>query len=54
MLETIYIVVAVLGFFAQLRNGFFNALITAALWPIVIGGMGIFIFLYGLYTLVKR
>ena len=54
MLEAIYIVVAVLGFFAQLKNGFFMALITAALWPIVIGGLAIFIFVSILYHQVKR
>ena len=34
MLEGIYIVLAILMFFGQLRNGLFTALWTAAFWPI--------------------
>lgn len=54
MFEAIYIVIAVLLFLAQLKNGFFTALLTAAFWPIVLAGLtlfGVFSFLY--YTLKK-
>lgn len=42
MLEGIYIVGAVLLFLAQLRNGFFMALITAVFWPVVLIGLSVF------------
>lgn len=54
MLEGIYIVIAVLLFFAQLRNGFFTALLTAAFWPIVIVGMSLYLVFNMLYLSVKK
>ncbi len=54
MLEGIYIVIAVLLFFAQLQNGFFTALLTAVFWPIVIAGSAIFIFFTMIYHVVKK
>ncbi len=54
MLETIYLVVAVLAFFAQLRNGFFMALLDAVFWPIVIVGLTLFNIALGLYVALKR
>lgn len=54
MLEGIYIVIAVLLFFAQLQNGFFTALLTAVFWPIVIVGMGLYLFFNMLYLSVKK
>jgi len=50
MLAAIYIIIAILLFFAQIRNGFFTALLTAVFWPIIIIGMPIFI----LVTLIKK
>jgi hypothetical protein len=43
MLEAIYLIIAVGLFFAQLRNGFFTALITAVFWPIAIVGSSIYL-----------
>tara|TARA_R110001592_G_scaffold363231_2_gene681932 strand:+ start:257 stop:439 length:183 start_codon:yes stop_codon:yes gene_type:complete len=54
MLEGIYIVIAVLVFFAQFNNGFFTALLTAAFWPIVIVGLSIFLFFSMIYHSVKK
>jgi hypothetical protein len=54
MLEGIYIVVAVIFFFAQLRNGFFMALLTAAFWPIVIVGLSLYTFFLSLYAVIKK
>lgn len=54
MLEGIYIVIAVLLFFAQLQNGFFTALLTAIFWPIVIVGGSIFLFFGIIYHSVKK
>jgi hypothetical protein len=54
MLEGIYIVIAILLFFAQLQNGFFTALLTAVFWPIVIVGGSIFLFFSMIYHSVKK
>ncbi|MBV1950972.1 MAG: hypothetical protein KUG64_02075 [Cycloclasticus sp.] len=54
MLEGIYIVIAVLLFFAQLQNGFFTALLTAVFWPVVIVGGSIFLFFSMIYHSVKK
>lgn len=54
MLEGIYIVIAVLLFFAQLQNGFFSALLTAIFWPIAIIGATAFIFFNAIYHSVKK
>ncbi|EKA3900159.1 hypothetical protein EFU53_000982 [Vibrio cholerae] len=54
MLEGIYIVIAILLFFAQLQNGFFTALLTAVFWPIVIVGLSLFQFFLALYYAVKK
>lgn len=54
MLEGIYIVIAILLFFAQLQNGFITALLTAVFWPIVIVGGLIFLFFSMIYHSVKK
>jgi hypothetical protein len=54
MLLTIYIVVAVLLFLAQLNNGFFTALLTAIFWPIVLTGLTLFTFFGALYHVIKK
>ncbi len=54
MIEGIYIIMAVILFFAQWRNGFFTALLTAVFWPVVIVGLGTFLFFSTLYYLVKK
>jgi len=54
MIEGIYIIMAVILFFAQLQNGFFTALITAAFWPIWIVGLSLFQFFLTLYHVVKK
>ena len=54
MLEGIYIVIAIFLFFAQLKNGFFSALLTAIFWPIVIVGLAIFTFFSMMYLWVKK
>lgn len=54
MLGVIYIVIAVLIFFAQLQNGFFTALLTAVFWPIAVVGGAIFIFFSMIYHSVKK
>lgn len=41
MLEGIYIVVAILMFFGQLKNGLFTALWTAVFWPIWVLGLSL-------------
>lgn len=53
MLVAIYIVVAVLMFFAQLRNGFFMALMTAVFWPIIFPLMSVYIVFMMIRTAVK-
>lgn len=54
MLEGIYIVIAVLLFFAQIKNGFFTALLTAVFWPIVIVGLSLYTFVSIIYSLAKK
>jgi len=54
MLEGIYIVIAVLLFFAQIKNGFFTALLTAVFWPIVIVGLSLYISVSIIYSLAKK
>jgi hypothetical protein len=54
MLEAIYIIIAVLIFFAQLQNGFFTALLTAIFWPFVLVGVSLFSFFSVLYYSVKK
>ena len=54
MLEAIFLIIAVILFFAQLKNGFFTALLTAVFWPIVILGMGLFGLFLSLYHSVKK
>ena len=54
MLEGIYIVIAILIFLGQLRNGFFTALLEAAFWPIVIVCTGLYLLFNMLYISVKK
>lgn len=54
MLETIYVVIAILFFFAQVRNGFFTAALTAIFWPIVLAGLTIFGIVTSVYYAVKK
>lgn len=54
MLEFIYISVAVLMFFGQMKNGFFTAILTALFWPIVVVGMSLFTFFSAIYYSVKK
>ena len=54
MIEAIYIIMAVILFFAQLQNGFFTALLTAVFWPIVLVGLSLFQFFLILYHVVKK
>ena len=54
MLEVIYVIGAVLLFFAQLKNGFFTALLTAAFWPIALIGLTLFTFFGALYSSLKK
>lgn len=54
MLEATYIVIAVLLFLAQLKNGFFIALVTAVFWPIVIVGLTLFTMFSAIYYSVKK
>ena len=54
MLVGIYIVMAILLFFAQIKNGFITALLTAVFWPVVIVGGSLFLFFTTLYHLVKK
>jgi hypothetical protein len=54
MLEAIYVVVAILFFLAQLKNGFFTALLTAVCWPIVLVGLPLLIVFRILYESVKK
>ncbi len=54
MLEAIYVIIAVLLFIAQLRNGFFTALLTAVSWPIVLPGLALFMFFSTIYYSVKK
>ncbi|EPW4741123.1 hypothetical protein ABK995_19245 [Vibrio parahaemolyticus] len=53
-MEVVYVVIAVLLFFAQLQNGFITALLTAVFWPIVIVGGAIYLFFSMLYISVKK
>lgn len=53
MIEGIYIIVAVLLFFAQLKNGFIMAFFTAVLWPIVFPLMSIHIIGMIIFETVK-
>lgn len=54
MIEVIYVAIAVLIFFAQVRNGFLTALLTAVFWPVAIAGLTL-ITIFGLiYHTVKR
>ena len=54
MIEFIYIIGAVITFFAQLKNGFLTALITAILWPIMIVGLSLFTFFGSIYYANKK
>jgi len=54
MLEAIYIVVAVITFLAQVRNGFFLALLAAAFWPVVIVGLSVFMLFTTLIMSIKK
>ena len=54
MIEFIYITIAVITFFAQLKNGFLTALITAILWPIMIVGLSLFTFFGSIYYANKK
>ncbi|EPP5340485.1 hypothetical protein ACUSRM_004654 [Vibrio alginolyticus] len=54
MLESFYIIIAILLFFAQIQNGFITALLTAVFWPIVIVGTSMFIFFNMIYQSVKK
>lgn len=54
MLETIYVVIAVLIFFAQVRNGFFTASLTAVFWPIALAGLTVFTIVTTAYHAMKK
>lgn len=54
MLEAIYVVVAVLIFFAQVRNGLITAALTALFWPIVIVALTVFTIVTTAYHVMKK
>jgi len=54
MLASIYIIIAVIFFFAQRKNGLFTALLTATFWPIVLASLTLFGFFSVLYHSVKK
>lgn len=54
MFEAIYVVVAIITFLAQVRNGFFVALLTAAFWPVVIVGLTVYMLFSTLLILIRK
>jgi hypothetical protein len=54
MWETVYIIVGLLTFFAQLRNGLISAILTAILWPIALGILVLSPFILGVLSFFNK
>lgn len=50
----VYVIVSLLIFFAQWRNGLFQALGGAIFWPILIPGMAIMLICMMIYQAIKQ
>jgi hypothetical protein len=49
----VYVFIAIVFFFAQLQNGFFNALLTAIFWPVWLAGVALFAFIAAFGSVIE-